>query len=294
MNNINSKNYSINSTKPHKWKNLGYALMLTTLFNLNNPAEAKNYTTINDYKPNLEIIDTPDIINNIEKRTWIILPHEYHNKLKTFVETNEVMKSKNWVKFTEDFIVNQMEYDWWIDKQNQLLFIWFAVYEQITWEYFYDWSDGDDNRLEEFSNVMDKVEQCWKEYVTWINTYMEEVSTEADRMSAEYRQQSAEYRQQSAEYRQQSAEYRQQSAEAIKKIMEQDSIRLKKSMIEFYEISIRSQNSIKKEDIDFAKESTKTIIEDCKKYWIDYRAILLKEVWDMKKVDAILKFYEIE
>lgn len=207
-----------------------------------------------------------DIVTNVEKRTWVKIPNEYNNKLKTFVETNEVMKSKNWVKFTEDFIVNQMESDWWIDRQNQLLFIWSAIYEQITWEYFYDWSDGNDNRLEEFSNVMDKVEKCWKEYVIWINTYMERISAEADR----------------------------RSAEAIKTIMQQDSIRLKKSMIEFYEIYIRSPSTVKKEDIDFAKESTKTIIGDCKKYWIDYRAILLKEVWNAKKVDEILKFYGIE
>ena len=65
-------------------------------------------------------------------------------------------------------------------------------------------------------------------------------------------------------------------------------------MIEFYEIYIRSSSTVKKEDIDFAKKSTKTIIDDCKKYWIDYRAILLKEVWDEKKVDEILKFYGVE
>ena len=76
--------------------------------------------------------------------------------------------------------------------------------------------------------------------------------------------------------------------------MQQDSIRLKKSMIEFYEIYITNPKVVKKGDIDFAKESTKTIIGDCKKYWVDYKAILLKEVWDMKKVDAILKFYGVE
>ena len=69
MNNINSKNCSTNSTKNHSWKNLGYALMITTLLNLNNPVEAKNYTTIDNHKPNIEVIDTPNIINNIEKRT---------------------------------------------------------------------------------------------------------------------------------------------------------------------------------------------------------------------------------
>ena len=258
MNNINSKNYSTNGTKNHSWKNLGYALMITTLLNLNNPVEAKNYTTIDNHKPNIEVIDTPNIINNIEKRTWVTLPNEYNSKLKTFVESNEVMRSKNWVKFTEDFIVNQMKSDWWIDRQNQLLFIWSAVYEQTTWEYFYDWSDGNDNRLEEFSNVMDKVEKCWKEYVIWINTYMERISAEADR-----------------------------------DIMQKDTLWLKE-MIDFYSLYIKNPNNIKKEEIERSKELLKRVIPDCKKYWIDYRAILLKEVWDRKKVDEMLRFYGVE
>jgi hypothetical protein len=42
------------------------------------------------------------------------------------------------------------------------------------------------------------------------------------------------------------------------------------------------------------KKSTKEFIADCKKRDIDYRAILLKEVWDKKRVDAILKFYGVE
>jgi len=72
--------------------------------------------------------------------------------------------------------------------------------------------------------------------------------------------------QRSAEARQQSADYDRRTAEAIKTIMQQDSIRLKRSMIEFYDIYIRNPNIVKEDDIKFAKESTKTIIGDCKKY----------------------------
>ena len=36
------------------------------------------------------------------------------------------------------------------------------------------------------------------------------------------------------------------------------------------------------------------IIKDCKKYNVDYRAILLKELGDKKKVDELLKFYGVE
>ena len=77
---------------------------------------------------------------------------------------------------------------------------------------------------------------------------------------------SAEARQQSAEYDRQSAEYDRQSAEAIKKIMQQDSIWIKERMVEFYEIYIKNPSTVKKEDINFAKKSTETIVSDCKKY----------------------------
>ena len=65
-------------------------------------------------------------------------------------------------------------------------------------------------------------------------------------------------------------------------------------MQEFYDIYIRNPDIVKKEEIDFMKKSAKEIIASCKKHWIDYRDILLKEVWDKKKVDEILKFYGIE
>ena len=107
---------------------------------------------------------------------------------------------------------------------------------------------------------------------------MNEISAEARQQSAEARQQSAEAQQQSAEAQQRSANAQQRSADAIKEIMKQDSIRLKKSMIEFYEIYFRSPSTVKKEDVYFAQESTKKVIADCKKRDIDYRAILLKEV----------------
>lgn len=42
------------------------------------------------------------------------------------------------------------------------------------------------------------------------------------------------------------------------------------------------------------KESANYIIEDCKKRNIDYRAILLKELGDKKKVDDLLKLFGVE
>ncbi|MBR6846695.1 MAG: hypothetical protein IKM74_01025 [Bacteroidales bacterium] len=64
-------------------------------------------------------------------------------------------------------------------------------------------------------------------------------------------------------------------------------------MSEFYALYIRNPNNVKKEEIERSKELLKWVIPDCKKSGIDYRAILLKETGDGKKVDAILKFYGI-
>ena len=82
----------------------------------------------------------------------------------------------------------------------------------------------------------------------------------------------------SAEARQQSADYDRRTAEAIKTIMQQDSIRVKERMTEFYDLYIQNPNNIKQDDLNFMKKSTKEFIADCKKLDIDYRAILLKEV----------------
>ena len=76
--------------------------------------------------------------------------------------------------------------------------------------------------------------------------------------------------------------------------MKQDSTRVKERMTEFYDLYIQNPNNIKKSDLDFMKKSTKEFIADCKKRGIDYKAILLMEVWDKRKVDEILKFYGVE
>ena len=100
--------------------------------------------------------------------------------------------------------------------------------------------------------------------------------------------------QRSADAQQRSANAQQRSADAVKEIMKQDSTRVKERMTEFYDLYIQNPNNIKQDDLNFMKKSTKEFIADCKKHWINYRAILQKKVWDKKKVDEILKFYGIE
>ena len=268
MSNINTAN-NTNSNKSNKRKNLGYALMIATLLGTSSPTEAKTGNIMNN-KQSIEVVDNWGIISNIEKRTWIKLPNEYTDKLNNFVTTNKIMKSRNWIKFTEDFIVNQLKYNWNISKKNQLLFIRSAVYKQLTNNDLYDWSDWDDNRLDEFSNVIDNIEQCWNDYINWINAYMKKISADAKQQSAEARQQSAEARQQSAEARQQSIESTYDWLKQIK---------------DYYYLCINNPNAINDDELNGTKKYAKYVIQNCKRYHIDYKTKLSPEVRNFYGID---------
>ena len=224
------------------------------------------------------------------------MPTIYQNKLDDFLANNNVMKDNDAKTFTINFVEKEMEADWWISKENQLLFIWHSIYKQVTDQDLYDGKDGNQQIAEDFSNrgVSIRIRVCWQRYKDWIIAYMSELSAEARQQSAEADRRSAEADRRSAEADRRSAEAQQRSADAIKSIMHTDSTRIKKHMGKFYDTYIQTPDIVKQEDIDFMRKSAKEIIASCKEYWINYRAILLKEVWDMKKVDAILKFYGVE
>jgi len=265
MNNVNIINWTnIKQKETKNFSKFPYVLALFTMLNIN-PTEIKA-DSIRNNLAQIEVVSGSDIITNIEKGTWTKLPVIYNQNLKTFITTNNIMKDEGSSEFIEDFIVKEMQNNRWISKESQLLFIWTHIYKEITGTYLYDWSDGDENRLNEYGNVMDRAEKCWKDFRNWYIAYT----------------------------KQRSADAQQRSADAQQKAMELDSLRLKEDMLKFYDIYTRNPEIVKKEEIDFMKKSTKECISQCKKYWIDYKAILLKEVWDKKKVDAILKFYGVE
>ena len=62
----------------------------------------------------------------------------------------------------------------------------------------------------------------------------------------------------------------------------------------YYILCIKNPATNDDNEIEGVKNALKDIIENCKKYGIDYKAILLKELGDEKKVKEMLKFYEIE
>lgn len=62
--------------------------------------------------------------------------------------------------FTIEFVLKEMESDRGISKENQLLFIWHSIYQQITKKDLYDREDGDEKRLQEFEDAIDSIDMC--------------------------------------------------------------------------------------------------------------------------------------
>lgn len=209
-------------------------------------------------------VSAQDLVDRVSQAVGVELPSEYKGAVKAYVQGSKVLEGSGAIP-TEQFIKEQMKDNWGISKQNQLLFIWDAIYEQITKKNFYDGEDGNKQRLEDFEKAMDNIETCGKKYKQDYIAYMERRSAEADR----------------------------RSAEADRENLRLDSIGVKHAA-EFYNLYIQMPNAAKQEEIDFMKKSTIEVISDCKKYNIDYKAILRKELGDEQKVKDLLKFYGIE
>ncbi len=244
-----------------------------------------------------------NIVDRLNKTLGVRLPAEYEVRVKTFVDTNSVMKDEDAAAFTEQYITKEMGTDWNIDKQNQLLFIWHYIYKQVTDKDLYIGNGGNTQLESDFNNrgVNIRIRVGGERYKNEIIAYMKQLSAEAQQRSAEAQQRSAEAQQRSAEAqqrseeaKQRSEEAKQRSEEAIKSIMHTDSLWIKNHMEKFYNTYKEAPEIVRPEDISFMKNSAKEIIASCKKHNIDYRAILLKEVGDEKKVEAILKFYGVE
>jgi hypothetical protein len=122
------------------------------------------------------------------------LPKVYQTKLDDFLANNNVMKDHDAKNFTLNFIEKEMEADWSISKENQLLFIWHAIYKQVTENDLYDGKDGNQKIAEDFSNkaVNIRIRACGQKYRSGIISYMNELSAEALQRSAEAQQRSAE------------------------------------------------------------------------------------------------------
>ena len=129
--------------------------------------------------------NTNDIVDRLNTSLGVSLPSQYQTTVKNFLATHAKMQKKIRPRFTEQFIKDQMKTNWGINKQNQLLFIWDAVYEQITGKQLYTGEDGNQTRLNEFEKAIEKAEACGKKYNKEFDAYLDQVIADADRRSAE-------------------------------------------------------------------------------------------------------------
>ena len=213
-----------------------------------------------------------NLVDRVSRAVGVRLPDGYEAKVKEFVAKSELFQRKSAEAFTEQWIVGQMKTSWGIDKGNQLLFVWDAVYEQITKKNFYDGEDGNKKRLDEFEKVMDNVEACGKKYKEDYTAHMKQRSAEAEQRSAEAKRQSAE-----AEQRSINSTYNGLN-----------------QCIRFYKLYKKNPSLIKPNDVVDMKDYAKHVTKNCKEYNIDYKAELRKELGDDKKVAELLKFYGVE
>ena len=241
-----------------------------------------------------DVSSTSTIIDRLDKKLWVSVPAEYSAKLLNFVLNDTIMRTRSATAYTEEFIINEMKKDWWISKQNQLLFIRSKIYEWISQTKLYKLlDDADINRRSEYKKSLKQIANCYEEYEKWFKTYIEKWIADADRRIADADRRIAVADRRISEADSLTAQYRRESAKALKENMKTDSLWLKE-IIKFYHIYERNPKIVRQEEIARTRENAKLFINDCIKHWINYRAIILKEVWDRRKVEEILKFYGVE
>ena len=201
-----------------------------------------------------------NLVDRVSRAVGVRLPDGYEAKVKEFANTNKVLKDEDAADFTVQFIAKEMEKDWKIDKQSQLLFLWHCVYSEITGSNLYNGEGGNAKIKEDFNAPGTNLRIRANKF-----KFQKELIAEADR----------------------------RSAEADREIIKITYDRLKQ-LTEFHRLYKKNPSTVMPNEISQMKNSAKHIIENCKKYNIDYKAILRKELGDDKKVAELLKFYGVE
>ena len=254
-----------------RWRGLSFAMLLAVLWLVGIPVGAKSITTVSP-QPNVVAAADTSMVAYTEKKTRAKIPSTYKNKIDSVLKENlpviELNGTNSW-SFTTDFVIKEMESDWGISKDNQLMFAWNSLCEVLTGEYPYGGEDGDSKKIEEFEKAFEYIDACGKRYKDGIMPFIKK----------------------------QIAENKQQIAENIKEIMRLDSIGIK-NMVSFY------QKRDKLTDAEKSKLSDgfKQLIKDCRIRGIDHIKILLaevkvnypnlKEAEARRKVDDMLKYWE--
>lgn len=122
-----------------------------------------------------------NLVDRVSRAVGVRLPDGYEAKVKEFVASSKLLSRQKYSNPTELFIKNQMKSNWGVNKQNQLLFIWDAVYEQLKGKdkHIYTGEDGNEQRLNDLDKVMYKTEACGLEYTVEcrISTGLQDLDT---------------------------------------------------------------------------------------------------------------------
>ena len=278
MENLRNSN---NKSSNRKWKFSKFAPILAGALLLMNPSWAEAQNAPNQTKTKVEI-STSTILDRLNQNVWVSLPSEYNGKVLDFVLNDTIMRTRSATAYTEDFIINEMKKDWWINKENQLLFVWSKIYGWISQKKLYNrLDDENESRSAEYKKSLKQIATCYEEYKKWFKTYMEMWISEADRRISE-----ADRRISEADRRIFEADRR--IFEADRRISEADSNAIESlnnaltAIIDFYNSYNISPDPKRLESF---KPKVEKAISLCKQYNIDYKAKLSKE---------ILKFYGIE
>ena len=130
MNNINSVgSIEYTPTKSNKFNKILYTMMLAFSLGYSSPANAQSTTSNADNNDNIEL--TTSMSNHKENHGGYSIPPVYKDKIESILKENlpvvSIDGTSSWM-FTIDFVLKEMEADWWISKDNQLFFIWLCIW----------------------------------------------------------------------------------------------------------------------------------------------------------------------
>ena len=292
-----------------RWTNISFVLMLTTFLMVGIPAGAKPITTVSSLSNMVAVADT-SIVAYTEKKTRAKIPSAYKNKIDSVFKENlpviELNGTNSW-SFTTDFVIKEMESDWGISKDNQLMFIWDNICKQLTGRYACD--NKDSNTLNDFRIAVKNVRSCGQRYKEGIMPFIEKQTAEYRRQIADAQKRIDEAQKRTADAQKRTADAQKRTADAQKRIDEaqkrideatRQSAENQRQSAEMTKEIIKGSNetlAVFKELYPFFKEhpgderlqkfksNAQELIRLWKKYGVDYKAVLSAEM---------LKFYGIE
>ena len=220
--------------------------------------------------PSTQMLAQENIVDRLNKALSLKLPDNYDAEARKFIEEKEILKDEDVIDYTEKFFVEQMKEDLGINKQDQYLFLLSTCFEKCTRDYLYYAADGNDKRLDDYTTVMDKMNQCGDKYEEGLKAYLQQISAEYDRRSAEAKQRSA--------------EAKQQSLNNITAIF--------KEVVNCYKLAC-SFNEFDK--LEIFKPNVKDAIDVSKHFGFDYKAIIHELCGNETEVEkGFLKYFKIE